>query len=278
MTPAELLRIGDKVVFTVGPEVRAFTRTYNNVPDGTEGIVCGFVDRVIYQPRVPVPMRQPGVYHGRGGASVWLPDGRVIPGEGFIKMVDKDEENRRDTAIRDVDGVLRPDEVRLGDLPETKFWEQDKVLVRFPHDVSVHDMTIKRIDYCHMHSCRHDGSPWPIYDVQYGGGGQTSVEESWIVLIERGNLWKYYNNQPLSFANLEVEALFFRLVGQTEEIRNPRNGLYSWTEEEVLEDIRKGYVHGFFVYGPRIIALRFKDVALGERVAKAMLEGLKIVT
>jgi len=277
MTPTALLRIGDEVVFKVDPERRAWTDTYKDVPDGTVGIVCGICDVVIYESRVPVLVHQPGVYHRKGAVSVWIRDGRIVPGDWSIEMVDKDQEKRRDAALRGADGVLRTEQVRLGDLPETKFWEQDKVRVRFPHDGSEYEMIIGRIDYHNMHKRRDDGSPWPFYDVRFMEGGQTSAEESWIELIEHGNVWKYHNNKPLEFADLKAEVIFFHLVGQTEEIRNPRNGLYCWTEEEVLEDIKKGNVHCFFVCGSRISALRFKDVALGERVAKAVLEGLKIV-
>lgn len=282
MTLTKLLQIGDEVVFKVDPERRAWTDTYKDVPDGTKGIVCGFYDAVIYESRVPVLVHQPGVYHRKGAVSVWLRDGRIVPGDWSIEMVDKDQEKRRDAALRGADGVLRTEQVRLGDLPETKFWEQDKVHVRFPHDGSEHEMIIGRIDYYHMHKRRDDGSPWPFYDVRYMEGGQTSAEESWIELVERGNVWKYHNNQLLAFADLKEEASFFQLVGQTEEMRNPKNNLYSWTKEEVLDAIKNGTVHGFsvssgfFGSGPHINAQRFKDEALGKRVAQATLEGFGI--
>ncbi|OGH58601.1 MAG: hypothetical protein A2725_02780 [Candidatus Magasanikbacteria bacterium RIFCSPHIGHO2_01_FULL_33_34] len=282
MTLTELLQIGDEVVFKVDPERRAWTDIYNDVPDGTKGIVCGFYDAVIYESRVRVLVHQPGVYHRKGAVSVWLSDGRIVPGDWSIEMVDKDQEKRRDAALRGADGILRTPQVRLGDLPETKVWEQDKVRVRFPHDGSEHEMTIGRIDYHHMHQRRNDGSSWPFYDVRFMEGGSTSAEESWIELIERGNVWKYYNNQPLVFTDLKEEASFFHLVGQTEEVRNPKNNLYSWTEEEVLEAIMNGTVHGFsvdsgfFGSGPYINAQRFKDEELGKRVAKVTLEGFGI--
>lgn len=171
MTLTELLKIGDEVVFRVNPETRSWTDTYDTVPDGTIGTVCGFGDAIIYEPRVPVcAQHQPGVYRRRGAVSVWLADGRIVPGDWCITMVDQAEQQRRNTALRDADGRLREKRVRLGDLPETKFWEQDKVQVRFPYDG------------------RADGSPWPFYDIRYTKGGLTSVEESWMELVERGNV------------------------------------------------------------------------------------------
>ena len=282
MTLTELLRIGDEVVFKVDPERRRGDDTYKDVPDGTKGIVCGFYDAVIYESRVPVLVHQPGVYHCKGAVSVWLRDGRVVPGGLSIEMVDKDQEKLRDDALLGADGVIAIKQARHGDLPETKFWEQDKVHVRFPRDGSEHDMVVGHINYYNMHKHRDDGSPLPFYDVWFTDGGQTSTEESRVELIERGNVWKYHNNQSLSFADLNEEASFFRLIGQTEEMRNPKNNFYDWSKDEVLDAIKNGTVHGFsvssgfFGSGPHINAQRFKDEALGQRIAKATLEGFDI--
>ncbi len=277
----ELLEIGDEVIFKVDPERCLWTDIHKHVPDGTKGIVSGFHDAVIYEPRVPVLVHQPGVYHRRGAVSVWLPDGRIVPGDCVIEMVDKDQQRRRDAALRGAEGVLHTKQVRLGDLPETKFWEHDKVRVRFPQR-DTHDMTIVHIGYQQIHDRRDDGSPWPFYRVNFLDGSSTNAEESWIELIERGNVWKYYNNHPLSFVDLKEEADFFQLVGQTEEMRNPMNKLYSWTEGEVIEAILNGIVHGFsvssgfFGEGLYINAVRFKDESLGKRVAQATLAGFGI--
>jgi len=215
------------------------------------------------------------------GRQLRLADGRIVPGGYSISMVDKDEERRRDAAMRGTDGILWREYTRIGDLPSTKFWEMDKVRVRCPSEPE-EDAVISRIDYGRLHERRNDGSPWPFYDVRFMEGGQTSVEESWIELVERGNVWKYHNNQPLAFTDLKEEASFFQLVGQTEEMRNPKNNLYDWTEKEVLDAIQNGTVHGFsvssgfFGSGPHSSALRFKDEVLGQRVAKATLEGCGI--
>lgn len=283
MTLTELLEIGDEVVFKVDPERRAWTNTYDTVPDGTKGIVCGFGDAVMYEPRVPVLVHQPGVYHRRGEVSVWLADGRIVPGDWSITMTNHAEQQRRDAALRDANGRLRTKQVRLGDLPETKFWEQDKVRVHFPHNGSVENMIVARISYHDMYNTRADGSPWPFYDVRYAEGGQTSAEESWMELAERGNVWKHFHGQTPVFADLKEEASFYQLIGQTEVVRNPSNGYYSWDKDEVLEAIKSGLVHGFsvssgfFGSGPHISALRFNDESLGARVAEETLRGFDLL-
>ncbi len=285
MTLSELLQIGDEVIFKVDDERRAWTNTYKDVPNGTKGVVCGFYDAVIYEPRVPVLVNPPGVYHQQGAVSIWLPDGRIVPGDWSVEMVDKNEEKRRDAAMRDKNGVLRTKHVRLGDLPPTKFWEGDGVRVHFPdNEYSGQEMTIGRIDYSFMYKCRNDGSPWPFYEISLERGGTTSAEESWIELVKRGNIWKYYHNEPLSFTDLKEEAGFFKLIGQAEEVRNPANGIYSWTKEEMLEAIKNGTAHGFsvsgglFGSGPHISVCRFKNEELGQRIAQATLEGFGLVS
>lgn len=281
MTLSDLLQIGDEVVFKVDPERRAWTNTYDDVRDGTIGVVCGFHDAIIYRGRIRVYRHTPGTYHSKGAVSVWLPDGRVVPGDYSITMVDQDEERRRNIAMRDEDGVLRDNDVRLGDLPATKFWEHDKVRANFPGHESL-EMTIASISYGNMYGHRNDGSPYPFYEVSFAEGGTTSAEECWLELIERGNVWKYYNDQPLTFADIKEEAGFFQLVGQTEEVRNPRTNFYTWEKDEVLEAIKNGIVHGFtvsggfFGSGPSIQAIRFNDSDLGRRVAQATLAGFDL--
>ncbi|MES3004484.1 MAG: hypothetical protein V4690_00045 [Patescibacteria group bacterium] len=197
-------------------------------------------------------------------------------------MVDREEERRRDAAMRSVSGVLVIPEIRLGDLPPTLFWEQDKVSVQMLGENILETMTVGRIDYGNMYKRRMDGSPWPFYDLNYATGGSTAAEESWITLIERGNLWKLHHNEPLKFANLKEEADFFSEIGEVEEVRNPANELYSWRKNEVVEAIKTGLAHGFFVtdelfgVGHYVSAKRFKNEELGARVAKATLEGLGV--
>lgn len=278
MSLSEILEIGDKVILNVDPEKRYWTDTYNDVPDGTEGVICGFYDAIIYEPRVPVLVNQPGVYHKKGAASVWLPDGRIVPGDYCTTMVDKDEEERRDKAMRDEHGCFQVKLVRIGDLPETRFWEMDKVLVSYKNESDELQGVIRSIDYHSMHDKCKDGSPYPFYRVDFNGS-IGSGSESNMKLVERGNVWKYFHNEPVTFANLKEEASFFQLIGQAEEIRNPDNGLFSWSEDEVIAAIKKGTVHGFmvenglFATGPHISARRFKNEELGKRVASATLEG-----
>ena len=142
--------------------------------------------------------------------------------------------------------------------------------------------TIIDIDFHYLTEKTQIGTKWPIYKIsdKLGAGWNTSASEDDVVLIERGPVWKFYNNQPITFENIEKEANFFEMLGHTEEVRNPASGLFSWNKEEVLNAIRGGLVHGFSISsgffgrsGPSISAMRFRNEELGKRVAQATLEG-----
>lgn len=294
-----LLKIGDRVTVTVPKENREWgSKDAYPFPDGIEGTVCGFYDAVLYNERIGVLSRNPGTFYRHGAPSVWLPDGRVIKGlsDWWLELVDKDESERRLAEYRAKGGFdYHRDLIRLGDLPPTPFWEGDKVRVQgssnvtsiygaFPSMDEPEFFTIVGIDYHHLHEKTNAGTPYPAYRIsdKLGGGWHTTATADAMELVERGNVWKYYNNQVPSFADLKDEASFFELVGQTEQVRNPANGLYSWTKGEVLEAIKNGQVHGFsagngfFGSGPHINAKRFRNEELGKRVAKATLEGFGI--
>jgi len=140
---------------------------------------------------------------------------------------------------------------------------------------------INRIDYLHI----NDKSNYPAYEIsdRLGSGWHTSANADDIALLERGPVWKYYHGEPITFNSIEEEATFFDLLGHDDEVRNPINGKYSWTEKEVLDAIQKGFVHGFSISDsigtgtPRITALHFRDEELGRRVAQATLQGFKMI-
>jgi hypothetical protein len=260
MSLASILRIGDKIVCTVGF-------------DDTVAVVCGLHDTLFYQGWTEVYRVSPGVYHVNGAVSVLFPDGRVVSGVSAIEMVDRDEQRRRHAAKHSSGDLFFEGMTRLGDLPETLFWVGDKVRVRSPRGGSEHEVIVRYIDYYNMHKRRDNGSPYPFYIADCAGGGSTSAAESQMTLIERGPVWKYHHGEPLEFSDIWKEAGFFVSIGKAKAVANPASGLYSWTQGQVLDAVREGLVHTFSEYGGDIIdALRLMDEELGGRVAEAILE------
>ena len=286
----ETMRIGDKVVITIPQENRKWG--YNPCPDGTKATILGFSE--VYYGRIRNFGRKPGVYVNRAWVKLLLEDGRKhTEYSGRLELVDKAEYERRVAAFRKYQQEHPHTWLKrefLRELPETPFWEGDFVRVcgrsyrEIPFNHGSDVFQIVGIDYPYLNERTQTGGKYPAYNIseKLEAGWDIQASEDNMVLIERGPVWKFYHNEPIKFAGIQEEAQFFDLLGHTEEVRNPANGSYKWTKEEVIEAIQSGLVHGFAVsrglFGgkPRIVTKRFKDEDLGRRVAKATLEGFGI--
>lgn len=280
----ECINIGDKVTITIEKENREWG--YNPCPDGTIAEVTGFSE--INYGRVNDCMPKPGVYVDRSWVKLKLEDGKEhTEWSSRLTLLDQKEYKKRETAfhknVKENPDYFRKREF-IRDLPETPFWEGDKVKVRDQFGNLKHNngdiFTIIRIDYNHLDQKRNDGSEYPAYNISdsFEAGWHRSASAEEINLVVRGNVWKYYHNEPIKFADLREEANFATRLGLCKEVRNPANKLYSWTLEEVLQAIRDGIVHGFtmssiFGGSPRINAQFFVNEELGKRVAASTLEG-----
>lgn len=287
----ELARIGDEVTVTIEKENRDWG--YNPCPDGTRATILGFSE--IHYGRIHNFGFKPGVYVNRAWAKVRLPDGKEYSEWlGRLELTNKDEYEHRLTAFRKLQRE-QPDwhnKEFLRELPETPFWEGDFVRVsgrsaitsvhsEMPPDHDPDIFQIVGIDYHYLAERTQAGTKYPAYRIsdKLTAGWQTYANEDDMVLVERGPIWRFFHNEPVTFSNIEEEAQFFESLGHTEEVRNPANGLYTWTKEEVLDAIQSGVAHGFSMYTipfsgkPSIRAKRFKNEDLGQRVAQATLEG-----
>lgn len=247
------MKIGDKATISIDAESRSWGN--NPAPDGTEVEVVGFGES--YHTRTQGA--NPGVYENLCWPKVKLPDGSVIAiSSCHLKF------ERKGSIL---DGKF------LRELPETAFWEGDKV-----RHCGV-EVVVQYIEYQCIGARRTDGSPMPIYSVKYPAGYSRIAGDDELTLVERGNLWKHYHGEPVSFSSLEEECIFNAMIGLEEELRNPATGNYAWTKDQVLEAIRSGAAHGmkmssgFFGTTPSPYAVRFKNEELGRRVAEATLAG-----
>lgn len=282
----KLMRVGDEVVITIEKASRKYG--YRPCPNGTKAVILGFSE--IYYGRLGSFGLKPGVYVNRAWVKLRLEDGREHTElDDRLELTDKAEYEQRLAVFRK-HKQENPDNWRsrelLRDLPETPFWEGDFVRVHGRSAVTslLSEVTPDRdpdvrqiigIDYHYLTERTQIGTKYPAYRIsnKLGAGWGTSASEDDMVLVERGPVWKFYHDEPITFGDINEEAQFFELLGHTEEVRNPANGLYKWTKEEVLDAIRNGLVHGFSGSGLLISAKRFKNEDLGRRVAQATLEG-----
>ena len=295
---------GDLVVMKMDSEARSWGR--KGPPNGTEGVVAGFYRATIFEGRTGVGrfFREPGVYEKNGAPLVlWnkeVPD--LVPEAASVHEIEfKDSEVKKRRfaeyhALPEADFTLRRDladhTVRLGDLPETKFWEGDIVNVPVDHDFYDPDFLL-RVTSIQFNWAKDvvDDPRGMCYHVEfvhartreYAQRGTTYLHDNILTLVERGLVWKEEHGEPLVFASLMAEADFHNSVGRTIEVRNPASQLYSWTKDEALDAIRIGIADamsvGSMVLDPcttRISVRRFKDRDIGERVRAATMEGFGI--
>lgn len=280
------LRVGDRVVMAMEQEARNWGRP--GVADGTHGTVIGFHRYERHVPRVGGFGRTPGVYMCNGGGIVaWDTGEHNLPGAGDLKWLtghaELDKLRGEDKAWNDafeINQFVKP-------LPDLPFWEHDIVRDKTGR-VQMGDRTdgllrICRIKYEHLDSKRDDGSAMPIYDIEApeGRSGYTWTENDHLELVERGNVWKWFNDQraAIRWKDLQEEAGFHKWLGACDEVRNPRTGYYTWD----LDGIRAGLadslidapgVHqGFFGAGTSTHCYKFHDRDIGERVRAEALKG-----
>ena len=296
----ELLRIGDEVTITIPKENREWG--YNPCPDGTKATVLGFSET--YYGRIGNFGFKPGVYVNRCWVKLHMEDGREhTEFSSRLEPTDKNEYEHRVAEFRKAQQEKPNDwhnnKEFIRELPETPFWEGDKVRVHARLALTVvtgemppeHDpeiFTIVEIDFHYLNEKTTIGTKYPAYKIsdKLGSGWHTSANEDDMKLVERGNVWKFYHGEPLQFADIKEEAAFFMILGHYEEVRNPKTGYYSWTKDEILEAIKSGIVHSFslgrgifeFIWDPptRISAYKFLDTSLGERVRQATIKGFNL--
>ena len=299
-----IIRAGDRVRMKMDADSRKWG--CKGVDDGTLGTVTGRNRATgIIQSRYPRYSREPGLYAKDAGILVkWdeYPEGvdpndrdynhvsavSLEPADTFRKEYEArlnaewPVNNPDGTPNRNFDIIKEGDRLdkmeRIGDLPETEFWELD--IVSWRGD---------RYRIHHINYGRWGPEGTHCYSMQevdennvYKRNGSTTVDPSELVLLERGNVWREAHGEPLIFSSFEEEIDFANGMGRSDSVRNPRHGLYSWTLEEVLEAIKDGQVDGFtnpttpFSGTRRINATRFHDRNLGERVRQETMNGFSM--
>ena len=255
------LRIGDMVTVKVPTENREWG--YNPCPDDTVVEIVGFGD-ICYNLVYNFGLK-PGRYINDSWAKIKLPDEKIISiSSSMLTMIEKVERSH-----------MTNEERYLGPLPDTDFVEEDEI------EFDNRKYIIGKVNYHYIGEVRTDGSPMPMYDITEGEncGHLIGRDHRKFKLISRGNVWKYYHGEKLSFDGIESKAKFFSSLGHTDEIKNPKTGYYTFNLEEALDALKTGIGHsinvsgGFFGGAPSTHVYRFRDEELGKEVAALTLKG-----
>ena len=271
--------VGDEVEACIDNNSRAWG--YNPIANGVKGKIVGFAP--IAYGRTQNFGRRPGIYLNRNWVQVDFENGEQhCLNSCNVKHVDAALHESRYAAYRALSDEGRDSvdaEDRIGDLPETPFIEGD--IVDMADDFGYHQGKVMHIEYLQLGMRYPEGAPICTVSVDHAGQYSTYVDNR-LVLVERGNVWKREQGLPLVFADTKEEAAFYADIGRTKELRNPANGLYKWTKDEILDAIQNGTAHGFcmssgfFGGGPTPYAVRFLDEEVGKRVAEYTLKGFAV--
>lgn len=259
----EILRPADTVLIRIEAENREWG--YNPYPDNTKAMVIGPTDSI--WGRVNNCCRLPGIYPNHSYMRLILETGKEVTESSHrLHFEDPEEEERRSAEYRKNRKELTWENAsaeRIGDLPETPFWEWDQVewrgssyLVRHINFRFSPDEMYYSITPSHRH-------------------GSYDVKESELKLISRGKIWQYYNGEPVQFSGIGEEDFFFQTLERYDCVVNPRTGHYGWGGthdciEAVLSGAAHSYTTGISPYG-----IRFIDEDLGKRVAEAIKGGYR---
>lgn len=266
----ELVNIGEEVVVNIPEDSRQWG--YDPCPNGTVGKVVGY-GTTTYG-RIHNFGCNPGIYHNRSWLDVDVGDKVIQISSFYVELKDVVDYSRRLDAYREAGGWATYDKHRdfIKPLPETSFWEFDKVRCSHHSFADIEELCVVRIKWDNINQHRIDGSPMPLYDISdsISAGWVSSIDEPDLELISRGNVWKYFHGEPMEFSDLREEANLHAALGLEDEVRNPATSLYAWTLREAMAAIREGIADGFsqsqLLGKHRLSVKRFRDRDLGERV------------
>lgn len=259
------LEVGDKVILDVSDD--AISWGYKVGVNGEVLDVLGFSE--IAYGRINNLGHRPGIYEN----DCWI---KVNPKTGnsftisscYLKPFDEVKYEKLCEENYGKRNFIRP-------LPTTYFYELDEV--KTPMGCGY----INNIRYLEINRYYDNGVEMSPYTIQFKNGGSSWFKEKDLTLIERGNVWKYYMDEPLSFNDIEDEVKFHKLMGWYDEVRNPRTSFYYWNFNEIANGIKNNVIDALYVSDFIGITsnqcIKFHDEFLGRKIAKKTLEGFKNV-
>ncbi len=210
-----------------------------NATGEESGIVLGFGKK--YVPRG-------GFDHKKAGTHIDFAHVLVAPTSGaperYVSVQQYD-----DPVMAGVCAGLSAIMIKIGDLPETPFWEGDRVRLKsVPKEA--------------------DPDGWIVSDIWFDAILATEVgflyrikslnpklhcdkRDNELELIKRGNLWKMEHGGPVEFASIEEEAKFYQSLGMSVKLSHtlPQSNIGfgitgrstdEWEWKDAVTEIRRG--------------------------------------
>jgi hypothetical protein len=156
--------------------------------------------------------------------------------------------------------------IKIGELPETPFWEGDIVSIGYENFGTA---TVSEIDYSEKDVC------YKVEMARPQGHGWSQTVHGWaetFVLVERGNLWKMAHGEPMQFASLEKEAAFYKSLGMSQKLTCMISGydqIHVCEIGEALAQIRNGHADQMKIKDkrkPTYVLIKYDDREFGKRM------------
>lgn len=99
------------------------------------------------------------------------------------------------------------------------------------------------------------------------------VPEEFLTLVRRGNYWKYFHGEELSFKTVHEEGQFWLDLGYVEDMELRRKKkLRTWTRRLLVESLENHEIDTYVRSDEGFIAYRYIDQAVGNRVREHTLQ------
>lgn len=213
--------------FKVGDEIFTY---------GQSGIVIGFGEKYI---------GRGGLLHAEAGTYIDFTNILFAPTDGspkkFVRYVPMDFTTT--ATIQKICEQLCGVYIRIGDLPETPFWEGDTV--------SINDDLYGYACGAWVVECINYDTPDKICTLKTaalcstGGDGylHKSKSSDHLQLLARGNIWKLAHGEPLDFTDINEEAKFHQSLGMSQKVRHPITDGNLWEIGDAIKAIARGEGH-----------------------------------
>lgn len=240
----EFTRIGDRVIASyTEKDTRESNQIDRNVPNGTLGTIVGYVECINYYDVNDYPNPPIGKYRSNGIPYIKWDNGYSNSSSVHYVCFENDidgkikKQRSDDSEYRSAFNTI----TRIDDLPETKYKLGNVVLLK--QGTNYWSGKIAVINRVNCYTCGefcNDGiTPYPIYHVTFEDGTSASFNDNDISeLVSLGNYWAWQNDRTkLVFKDICEEISFHYSVGVLKQVRNEHSLLYSFTLQEVIEEL-----------------------------------------
>jgi hypothetical protein len=164
----------------------------------------------------------------------------------------------------------------IRELPNTYFWEDDEVEI---YDGRRGRVSV--IDYVAIENPDLDRPPFRVDLAR----GYENLHARAIDLIERGNVWRYYNGEALAFENALDEAAFYQKASLVTHAVNPDSGRSNFQWVEAVQALRDGRADAIWNWthwnvvvadpGGWVGCFSIDDSEVGDRLRERLLEEIE---